>query len=425
MRNNIMNANSKTVRQGARLAVLGAAIVGATALLSGHAAFAAEEKKKNTVSKENAKLLKEASDLLNGKKYSEAIAKAKEADASAKKSPYDQHIINEIIGVGSARTSNFAEASRAFEAELNDGFTEEKEVPGRVKAIAQMNYQLKNYDKAIEFGNRAIKGGFADEEMKTLVGQSYYLKGDYKGTLKYYDAMIEAQIKAGQTPKDEPMQLALSACVKLNDADCTTRKLEHLVEYHPTTEYWQNLLHALRGQNLSDRNTLQVYRLMSEVDALKEPSDYTEMAQLAIEQGNPGEAQRILEKGFQKNVFTDPRQSDKNKRLLESAKKAAQTDLASLPRVAKDADASSTGDKNVGVGLAYLGYQQYDKAADELNKGITKGGVKNEAEARLLLGIAQLKSGKRDDAVKSFKAVKGDPNLERLAELWSLHAKQA
>jgi TolA-binding protein len=149
------------------------------------------------------------------------------------------------------------------------------------------------------------------------------------------------------------------------------------------------------------------------------------MAQLAIEQGNPGEAQRILEKGFQKNVFADARSKDKNTRLLESAKKAAQTDLASLPKVEKDADAAATGDKNVGVGLAYLGYQQFDKASDQLNKGLTKGSVRNEAEAHLLLGIAQLKSGKKDDAVKSFKAVKGDPNLERLAELWSLHAKQA
>jgi tetratricopeptide (TPR) repeat protein len=77
------------------------------------------------------------------------------------------------------------------------------------------------------------------------------------------------------------------------------------------------------------------------------------------------------------------------------------------------------------VGLAYLGYQQYDKALDQLNKGVTKGGVRNDGEARLLLGIAQFKSGKKDEAVKSFKAVKGDANLERIAELWSLHAKQA
>ena len=106
-------------------------------------------------------------------------------------------------------------------------------------------------------------------------------------------------------------------------------------------------------------------------------------------------------------------------------KKAAATDQASLPKIEKDADAAPTGDKNVGVGLAYLGYRQYDKAADLLDKGVTKGGVKNEAEARLLLGIAQLKAGHKDEAVKTFKAVKGDPTLERLANLWSLHAKQA
>jgi len=356
MRNHIMNANSKTVRRVVGLGVTGAVLVGAMAVMSGSPAFAADEKKKNTVSKELAKGLKEASDAVNAKKYSDALGKLKELDANPKKTPYDQHIINELAGVAYEKTNKYTEASKAFEAEINDGFLDEKEIPGRVKIVAQVNYQLKNYDKAIEYGNRAIKGGYADEEMKTLVGQSYYLKGDYKGTLKYYDGIIDSQIKAGQTPKDEAMQLALSACVKLNDSDCTTRELERLVEYHPKTEYWQQLLYSLRSTpNLSDKSTLHVYRLMSEVDVLKEATDYTEMAQLAIEQGNPGEAQRILEKGFQKNVFADPRSKDKNTRLLESAKKAAQTDLATLPKVEKDADASSTGDKNVGVGLAYLG----------------------------------------------------------------------
>jgi len=422
MRNQFMNANNKSV--GAL--VIGAALVGVAALISGQPAFAADDKNKQKVSKELAPTLKAAQDALQAKKFPEAIAKLKDAEGNPKKTPYDQHIINELAGVAYAKTSNYPEASKAFEAEINDGFLDEKEVPGRIKAVAQMNYQLKNYDKAIEYGNRAIKGGFADDEMKTLVGQSYYLKGDYKGTLRYYDEMVASQIKSGQVPKDEALQLALSACVKLNDSECTTKELERLVEYHPKPEYWQNLLYSVRSlPNLSDKVTMQIYRLMFELDVLKDPSDYTEMAQLAIEQGNPGEAQHVLEKGIQKGVFNDARTKDKNTRLLESAKKAASADLASLPKVEKDADASATGDKNVGVGLAYLGYQQYDKALDQLNKGVTKGGVRSDAEAHLLLGIAQLKNGKKDDAVKSFKAVKGDPNLERVAELWSLHAKQA
>jgi tetratricopeptide (TPR) repeat protein len=420
-----MNASNGILGKLIGSVILGTAVAVTTGLLPGKAAFAADEKKQ-TVSKDLAKPLKAAQDLLGQKKYADALAKLKEAEGNPKKTPFDQHYINEMEGVAYAKTNNYAEASKAFEAEINDGFMEEKDVPGRVKAVAQINYQLKNYDKAIEYGNRAIKGGYADDEMVTLVGQSYYLKGDWKGTIKFEDGLIDQAMKDGKTPKNEALQLALSSCIKLQDTECQNRELERLVAYYPKIEYWQQLLYTLyTAPNQSDKSTLQVLRLMSEVDAINRPDDYTEMAQLAIEQGSPGEAQHVLEKAFSKNLFTDARQKDKNTRLLESAKKAATADLATLPKVQQDADAAPTGDKDVGVGLAYLGYQQYDKAIDALSKGISKGGVKNEAEARLLLGIAQLRGGHKDDAVKTFHSVKGDPNLERLATLWGLHAKQA
>ncbi|MBV8742917.1 MAG: tetratricopeptide repeat protein [Sinobacteraceae bacterium] len=406
--------------------LLCAAMIAAAGLLPGQGARAADEKEKKTVSKDLAKPLKAAQDALQQKKYQDAISKLKEAESNPKKTPYDQHIINQLEGYAYARTNNYPEAAKAFEAELNDGYIDPNDVQSRVKALAQINYQLKNYDKAIEYGNRAIKGGFADEEMMTLVGQSYYLKGDWKGTQKFEDNLIDQKIKAGKTPKAEELQLALSSCVKLNDADCQTREFERMVTYDPKPEYWSNLLASLRNtQGLSDRNTLQVFRLMNEVDALKEPADYTEMAQLAIEQGSPGEAQQVLEKGLQKGIFADKRLEDKNRRLLESAKRAATTDQAGLSKAESEANSAPTGDKDVAVGLAYLGYKQYDKSADLINKGLTKGSVKSEPEARLLLGIAQLKGGHKDEAVKTFHAVKGDPNLERLANLWSLHAKQA
>jgi len=161
------------------------------------------------------------------------------------------------------------------------------------------------------------------------------------------------------------------------------------------------------------------------VVALKKHEANTEMAQLALDAGSPGEAQSILEKGFEKKVFPDARAQAKNKRLLDSAKHRAAADLAALPKMDKDAAADKNGAKDVAVGLAYLGYHQYDKAVTALSRGLSKPGVHNEAEARLLLGIAELEAGKKDEAVKSFKAVKGDPKLERLANLWNLHARQA
>jgi len=420
MRNNTMKVTALSIR----VLVAGAAIIAAAGLVAATPAFAAEGKQTNSA--KLAKPLKEAHDDLNAKKYADAIAKLREAEGMAGKTPYDQHLINDMLGFAYARTQNYAEAAKAWEAELDDGFIPQSEVPTRVRQLAEANYQIKNYDKAIEFGLRAIKGGFADEELRTLVGQAYYLKGDWKNTLHFEEGLIDDKIKNGQTPKNESLQLVLSACIKLSDSACETRALEKIVTYYPKPDYWYQLLFTMRQQTSgNEANLLQTYRLMSEVDVLRSPEDYSEMAQLALEQGSPGEAQHILEKGIAKGVFTDPRAKAKNQRLLESAKKAAATDQASLQRIEKEADAAPTGAKNVGLGLAYLGYGQYDKAAEALAKGIAKGGLRNESEARLLLGIAQLKAGHKEDATKSFHAVKGDPSLERLGNLWSLHAKQA
>src|SRR6059058_3633141 len=411
----------KLTARSVRALLAGAVII---ALLVPVTAAGAEGKPTNSA--KLAKPLKEAHDDLNAKKYADAIAKLREAEGIGGKTAYDQHLINDMLGFAYARTQNYAEAAKAWEAELDDGFTPQSEIPTRVRQLAEANYQVKNYDKAIEFGNRAIKGGFADQELRTLVGQAYYLKGDWKGTLHFEEGQVDNVIKEGRTPKGEALQLILSACVKLNDQPCETRALERVVTYYPKPDYWYQLLFTLRQQTSgNDANTLQTYRLMSEVDVLKNPEDYTEMAQLALEAGSPGEAQRILEKGIAKGVFADQRAKQKNERLLESAKKAAATDRASLPRIAKEADAAATGAKNVGLGLAYFGYGEYDKAVEEITKGLTKGGLRNEGEARLLLGISQLKAGHKEDAAKTFHAVKGDPSLERLANLWTLHAKQA
>ena len=410
-------------RAAVRALFASALIAGCGGVLLAGPALAEEGK---NVSAKMAKPLKAAQDDLTAKRYSDAILKLKESQASPGKSPYDQHVINEMLKVAYVRTGNYADAAKVMEVEIDDGFVPQSELQGLVRGLAQVNYQIKNYEKAIEFGNRAIKGGFADEELRTLVGQAYYLKGDWKGTLHFEEGQVENVIKEGRTPKSEALQLILSACAKLNDQPCETRALERVVTYYPKPDYWYQLLFTLRQQTSgNDANTLQTYRLMSEVDVLKNPEDYTEMAQLALEAGSPGEAQRILEKGIAKGVFADQRAKQKNERLLESAKKAAATDRASLQRIAKEADAAAAGAKNVGLGLAYFGYGEYDKAVEEITKGLTKGGLRNEGEARLLLGISQLKAGHKEDAAKTFHAVKGDPSLERLANLWTLHAKQA
>jgi tetratricopeptide (TPR) repeat protein len=407
--------------------VLGAALAAIAVLASAPTALAQEKGEKGPKnSPALAKPLKEANDALKAKNYSDAITKLKAAEGVAGKTPGDQYIIDEMLSFAYIKTQNYPEAAKVMEAKLDSGLTPQSEQPMLVKQLATINYQIKNYDKAVDFGNRAIKGGFADDQIRTIVGQSYYLKGDWKNTLKFEEDIVNTQIKNGQTPTNESLALVYSACTKLQDEACQTRAVEKMVTYYPKPDTWAQLLYGMRKETSNNEaNLLQTYRLMLDTDVLKDPTDYTEMAELALDGGSPGEAQRVLEKAQSKSVFTDQRSKDRAQRLLDSAKKRATSDQAGLPKLEKEADASATGVKNVAVGTAYLGYGEFDKAADQLSKGLSKGSLKNEADARLTLGIAQLKGGHKDEAMKTFKAVKGDPTLERLANLWGLHAKQA
>ena len=401
---------------------LGAAVVCGAGFVGVTPAVAAAAK--NTVSREVGKPLKAAQDDLKKGDYSGALDELNKADAMPKKSPYEQHLIHEMEGYAYVRSKQYAQAAKALEPGLTDGFLDPQQIPQRTVALAQLNYQIKNYDKAIQFGTQAIDKGYADAQMPTLVAQAYYLKGDWKGVQRFEKQQVAADEKKGVAPSNESLQLLLSSCLKMNDATCTDNALQKLVVYHPKPEYWQQLLYSMFKTVKSDRNLLQTYRLAADVNVLKRPEDFTDFAQLAIEAGSPGEAQQIIQKGMQENIFPDARTKGKAQRLLADAERASKRDQATLGKSAQEAARASNGQQDVGLGLAYYGYQQYDKAIQALTQGIAKGGLKSAGEAQLLLGIAQLKAGNKDAALKSFKSVKGDATLERLATLWSLRARQ-
>lgn len=194
----------------------------------------------------------------------------------------------------------------------------------------------------------------------------------------------------------------------------------------PPAGYWENLLYDLSKTktDMKDPQQLQLYRLMLEVNVLKMPEDYTEMAVLADEAGAPGEAVEVLAKGIGANVFPDQRSQEKNKRLLEIMKQHNADMQAQLPAKTRAAEAAPTGAQLVKIGCAYMGLKQYPQAIDALNKALAKGGLYNgDADARLTLGVVQFRAGNRDEAVKDFHHVKGDPTLERIASLWALRAQ--
>ncbi len=389
------------------------------------AAFAGQDKP--TVSRAAAKPLKEAQDAAQAKNFDVTVAKAKEALALPNKTPYDTYVANQMLAFAYARQGNNAAAAQAMEAQLDSGFASAAEQATIMKALASVAYQQKDYAKSADFGQRMVKAGTADAETYTLIAQSYYLQGNYKQATSFLGSYVSDQERRGQVPKEQSLQLIVDSYSKLGDNASATNWLEKMVGYYPKPNYWNNLLYTMiRADGNTDRHTLNIYRLMQDTKTLKQGADYTEMAQIALDQGTPGEAVTVIESGMAAGAFEEKASKDRNQRLLDSAKKAAAADKAGMAKFETEAKASKTGDADIALGRGFLSYGMNDKAEEAFARGIGKGVSKNLDEAQMLLGISQLRQGKKDASVATFKGIKStDPTFERLAKLWSLHAGAA
>jgi tetratricopeptide (TPR) repeat protein len=370
--------------------------------------------------------LQAAQAAIKKKQWTQALGSIKQAQAVSGKTPFEEYTINELLGYVLLQTGDSAGAIKAFEANLAQ--TPADQLPGRIKTLAQLNAspKVKNYPKAIEYGNRWIKNSPSDTDAYYLVAQSYYQTQDCKNSLRVLQNGMDVSRKNGQPVKENWLDMKLFCQDKLDDKEGLAETREQLVRNNPSRENWDNLLTTLyTNPNNDDLTTLGYFRLGSDLDVLKKPDHYFELAQMSIESKVPGEAVAVLEKGINNKVFTEKRDQERSTRLLNNAKAQADAIKAELPKLEQEAAAAKTGEADVTLGMAYISAGQYDKAVEALRRGLQKGAGKRTDEANIMLGRAYLKLKQKDAARKAFKAVPDDSKLARVAELYDLHAAQS
>jgi Tfp pilus assembly protein PilF len=375
-----------------------------------------------TVSKNLLKPLAGAQEAAKKEQFAECIAQLKALDGQPTNTPYDNYVINDILGFCALRANDNALAISAWAKVVDSEFADPARSASLRKGLLQLSYQAKDYVGAVAYGQRLIDLGTADEAVYLLTIQSFYLQNDFKASEKLAADYVASMEAAGKAPPDMALQLYASACIKQDDDACTLRALEKQARYFPKKETWPNLT-LLMFRSGGDTNTLNVFRLSREMGGMIRGEEYTEMAQLALEKGLPGEAQSVIEEGKAKNIFTNKSNLDLATRLLGTAKAQAAADKPTLLAQDKEAAGRKNGEVDARIALAFLGYGDFERAVVAYERGLAKGNVRNPEEARLNLGIAQLKAGNKEGAAATFAAVKGDETLQRIARLWSLQTR--
>lgn len=396
-------------------------LASAALLFSSAQVFAAPQALRPEVGKP----LQEAQTQLQNKKYKEAMALTDEAEKVSGLTAYERYIIERVRAAAATGAGNYAVALKSYDAALASPEFPAAEKAATLEVVARLSYGAKKYTEAATAIQNYRAAGGSNADTLQLLPQALYLAGNFPEAARALRDQIAAIEKSGKAPTEAQLQLLASIALKQNDNAGYVASLEKLVTYHPQKNYWLDLIvRTANKPGFSGRLELDVYRLRFKTGTLDKAGDYMEAAQLALQAGLPGEADQFLKAGYERKLLGAGAQGDidRHKRLGDLVAKKVAEDKATLAEGEKAAAAQAAGDALVSTGLNYVGYGQYDKGIALIEQGIAKGQLKQAELARLHLGYAYLLAGKKADAVKAFRAVKGTAGEADVARLWIMQA---
>lgn len=368
------------------------------------------------------KPLQQASDLLKAGKAKEALAKVREAEAVAGRTPAEQLMIDRMKGAAAQRAGDNATAVAAFESAWNSGKLSGAEQAQTAESIAFTYSQMKNNAKASEWVAKARAAGGSSVSLNQLAAYLQSQSGDYSQIFRDAQANVSGAEKEGRRPGEDDLLRLADAAKRLNNNAAYSSALEKLVLYYPKRDYWAAHLASLqRKPGFSDRLALDVQRLRLANGLITKTDDYMELAQLALQAGFPVEARTIVDKGFASGALGTGDQAARHQRLKDLVLKTQAESAANVAQQAADAAKEKEGNDLVKVGTVYASMGETDKAIELIEKGIAKGSLKRPDDAKLRLALAMAQSPRtKAKGLQALRSVGGSDGTADVARLYAV-----
>jgi hypothetical protein len=366
------------------------------------------------------KPLQAASDYLKAGKAKEALAKVREADAIAGKTPAEQLIIDRMKGAAAQRAGDLGTAIASFESVYTRvSGSEQAQV---AESIAGAYAQQRNNAKAAEWVAKARAAGGSSASLNQLAAYLQGASGDFSQIFKDSQAAVSAAEKEGRRPSEDDLLRLADAAKRMNNNGAYSGALEKLVLYYAKKDYWNAHLASLqRKPGFSDRLALDVQRLKLANGLITKTEDYMELAQLALQAGFPVEAKAIVDKGYASGALGTGAEAARHQRLKDLVLKSQAESAANIAQQAADAAKEKEGNDLIKVGAVYASMGQTDKAVALIEQGIAKGNLKRPEDAKLRLALALAQSPKnRNRALQALRSVGGTDGTADVARLYTV-----
>ncbi|MFN3789437.1 tetratricopeptide repeat protein [Massilia sp.] len=392
-------------------------------------AAAAQAAAKDTVRPDMFKLLDPAAikPLIDAKNYDEVKSRIAQAEAMPNRTPYEEYVINRMKLSLALGSEDNAAAMPVMEAILASGRLSPAETLTYYQALGDANFNAKNYAKAIEWYGRYTKEGGDPAKVQRALSLAQVNSGNFAGAKEVLMANINKAKSAGQKPAENDLRLLGQEANKAKDTETYMFALENLVQYYPNDDFWVDLLNRGVARKAGfDEATYGPSMLRLEMAAVKQmpPEHYMYLAEVALRDGFPAEAKNVLDAGFAAGVLGKGSDAKNQTAMRAKATKQAADDAKTIAAGEASAAKAKTGAGLVNLGWAYATMDQADKGIGFIQQGIAKGGLKAPDEAKLRLGMAQVRAGKKADAIQTFQSITGKGGAADLAKYWVMLLQQ-
>lgn len=329
---------------------------------------------------------------------------------------YEQAIIRQAMGHVSATLERVDQAMSHFRAALDLDVLPNNTQFQLLYQVAQLHMISENYTE----GLKTLDEWFCVTPTEQHTSAAYVLKANAHAQLKQYReglAAIEMAISLDDKPQESWYQLKLAMHFELEEYPNAADTLEIMVTNWPTKKQYWSQLSSVYLKLKRDQNALAVLALADRRGMLETESEFLQLANLYQYLDVPYKAADVMERSIVAGKIKGTRKTWEQ--AANAWYQAQELDKA-LNAYNKAGEFSDDGKLHLRRAYILVDYERWDEASGALSAALSKGGLKNrdEGNAYLLLGMAQMRLKSYDAAQKAFNEARRYDNSRKAAGEW-------
>jgi tetratricopeptide (TPR) repeat protein len=362
----------------------------------------------STIDAATGKALNLAIEALNMEKYAEAQAAIATLNLE-KLSPYERGKVEQILFNISYSQEKFDEARGHLQKAIDSGGLNEQEISQARYQAAQLYMTEEKYKE----GAAALEEWFKtamnpNSAAYYLLAVAYYQMDQFDKALAPAQKAVELMDK----PQEGWLTLLLALHMQKDNYKEALPLLQRLIQIAPEKKtYWMQLS-AVYGQQEDYQNALGVMQLAYGAGLVTEDQEIRRLADLLLFNDIPYRGAQVLEAAIEKKAVNV---DDKLYEKLANCWIAAGELEKSISPLQRAAEISSTGDMFVRLGEVNVQREDWPAAQAALERGMSKGQLKDMANAQLLMGIVLFSQKKLNDAKPYFERAANSEKHRQMA----------